>query len=148
MKQSEKFGDDMKKFLERMLLQYRELIVYAICGVLTTIVNYAIYFACTKLFSVHYLVSNVIAWVFSVIFAYLVNKIYVFASLDWSRRKLLKEIWQFAAARIFSGVAETLMLLVLVDMMGFRDSVIKIIAGILVIVMNYLFSKWVIFKKA
>lgn len=138
----------MKKLLERLLLQYKELIVYAICGVLTTIVNYAIYFVCTKLFSIHYIVSNIIAWIFSVIFAYLVNKVYVFASLDWSRRKLLKEIWQFVAARIFSGVAETLLLIIFVDMMGYRDSIIKIIAGIIVIIMNYLFSKWVIFKKA
>lgn len=138
----------MKKLLERLLLQYRELVIYAVCGVLTTLVNYAVYFICTKFFSIHYIVSNVIAWVISVIFAYLVNKIYVFVSLDWSRKKLWKEIWQFVAARIFSGVAETLLLIIFVDMMGYRDSVIKIIAGILVIIMNYLFSKWVIFKKA
>lgn len=137
----------MKKLLKQLLLQYRELIIYAVCGVLTTLVNYAIYFVCTKLFSIHYIVSNIIAWIFSVIFAYLVNKIYVFVSLDWSRRKLLKEIWQFVAARIFSGVAETLLLIIFVDMMHYRDSIIKIIAGILVIVMNYLFSKWIIFKK-
>ncbi len=138
----------MKKNLEVLLLQYKELIVYGVCGVLTTIVNYAIYFVCTKSFSIHYIVSNIIAWVFSVIFAYLVNKIYVFASLDWSRRKLLKEIWQFVAARIFSGVAETLLLILFVDMMGYCDTIIKIIAGIVVIIINYLFSKWVIFKKA
>lgn len=138
----------MKKLFERLMSQYKEMIVYGICGVLTTLVNYAIYFICTKAFSIHYLVSNIIAWVFSVIFAYLVNKIYVFVSLDWSRRTLLKEIWQFVAARIFSGVAETFLLILFVDMMGYRDSVIKIIAGIMVIIMNYLFSKLVIFKKA
>lgn len=115
---------------------------------MTTVVNYAVYFACTKLFSIHYLVSNVIAWVISVMFAYLVNKIFVFVSLDWSREKLWKEISQFVAARVFSGAGETLMLLVVVDMMGYPDSIIKIIAGILVIIVNYLFSKWIIFKKA
>ncbi len=138
----------MKKLMQRLLMQYKEPIVYIICGVLTTVVNYAIYFACTKIFLIHYLVSNVIAWIFSVIFAYLVNKVFVFASLDWSRGTLLKEIWQFVAARVFSGAAETLMLLVLVDMMGYPDSIIKIIAGIFVIIVNYLFSKWIIFKKA
>jgi len=138
----------MKKLLEHLLVQYKELIIYGFCGVLTTVVNYAVYFACTKLFSIHYLVSNVIAWVISVMFAYLVNKIFVFVSLDWSREKLWKEISQFVAARVFSGAGETLMLLVLVDMMGYPDSIIKIIAGILVIIVNYLFSKWIIFKKA
>lgn len=138
----------MKKYLERLLTQYRELIVYIFCGGLTTVVNYVVYFACTKIFSIHYLVSNMIAWVISVIFAYLVNKIFVFASLDWSWGKLWKEIWQFVAARVFSGAGETLMLLVLVDMMGYPDSIIKIIAGILVVIVNYLFSKWIIFKKA
>ena len=62
--------------------------------------------------------------------------------------KLWKEISQFVAARVFSGAGETLMLLVVVDMMGYPDSIIKIIAGILVIIVNYLFSKWIIFKKA
>ena len=58
----------MKKLMQRLLMQYKEPIVYIICGVLTTVVNYAIYFACTKIDSIHYLVSNVIAWIFSLIF--------------------------------------------------------------------------------
>ena len=76
----------------------------------------------------------------------MVNKVFVFGARDWSRKRLFKEIWQFAAARMISGVAETGMLWVLVDVMGYRDSVIKIIAGVLVIAVNYVFSKWVVFR--
>lgn len=125
----------------------KELIAYIFWGVMTTLVNYAAYFICTKLFSIHYLVSNFIAWTISVVFAYVVNKVFVFASKDWSGKRLFKEIWQFAAARVFSGAAETGMLWVLVDIMGYRDSIIKVLTGVFVIVVNYVFSKWVIFRR-
>lgn len=137
----------MKKIWERYALQYREALAYIFWGFVTTLVNYAAYFACTKLLSIHYIVSNVIAWVIAVVFAYLVNKVFVFGAKDWSRGKLIREIWQFTAARVFSGVVETGMLWVLVDIMGYRDSVIKIIAGIFVIVVNYVVSKWVVFRQ-
>lgn len=83
----------------------------------------------------------------AVIFAYVVNKVLVFGSKDWSKEKLFQEVWQFAAARVLSGVGETGMLWALVDRMGYPDSVIKIIAGVLVILVNYAFSKWVIFRQ-
>lgn len=124
----------------------KELIAYIFWGVMTTLVNYATYFICTKLFSIHYLVSNLIAWIVSVMSAYVVNKVFVFASKDWSGKRLFREIWQFTAARVFSGAVETGMLWALVDIMGYRDSIIKIIAGVFVIIVNYVFSKWVIFR--
>lgn len=128
--------------------KYREAAAYIFWGVMTTLVNYVIYFACRKIFLIHYIVSNVIAWTAAVVFAYVVNKVFVFGSRDWSRGTVLKEGWQFMAARLFSGVAETGMLLLFVDILGYKDSIIKIIAGIFVIIVNYAFSKWVIFRKA
>lgn len=125
----------------------KELVAYIFWGIMTTLVNYVIYFICTKLFAIHYLVSNLIAWFLSVLFAYVVNKVFVFASKDWSAKRLFKEICQFMAARIFSGAVETAMLWGLVDIMGYQDSIIKIIAGVFVIVVNYVFSKWIIFRN-
>lgn len=124
----------------------KELTAYIFWGAVTTLVNYAVYFVCTKLFVIHYLLSNLIAWFLSVLFAYIVNKVFVFASKDWSGKRLFKEIWQFMAARVFSGAAETGMLWVLVDIMGYQDTIIKITAGMFVIVVNYVFSKWIIFR--
>ena len=102
---------------------------------------------CTKLCSIHYLISNIIAWVIAVIFAYVVNKVLVFGSKDWSRGKLFQEVWQFAAARVLSGVGETGMLWILVDRMRYPDAAIKIIAGVFVVLVNYAISKWVIFRQ-
>lgn len=138
----------MKKIREHLMRQYREAISYIFWGTVTTLVNYAAYFACRKLLLIHYIVSNVIAWIAAVVFAYVVNKVFVFESRDWSRGTVLKEGWQFVAARLFSGVAETGMLLLFVDLLGYKDSIIKIIAGVFVIVINYIFSKWVIFRQA
>ena len=143
----EGMAEAMKKMWGYLMRQYREVVSYIFWGVATTLVNYAVYFACRKLLLIHYIVSNVAAWIAAVVFAYVVNKVFVFGARDWSRKRLFKEIWQFAAARMISGVAETGMLWVLVDVMGYRDSVIKIIAGVLVILVNYAFSKWVIFRR-
>lgn len=137
----------MKRMWEHLILRYREAALYIFWGAVTTLVNYAVYFACRKLLWIHYIVSNLIAWIFSVVFAYVVNKVLVFESKDWSRGTVLKESWQFTAARFFSGIAETGMLLLFVDVCGYKDSIIKIIAGMFVICINYIFSKWVIFRQ-
>lgn len=143
-----RLGDSMKRIWERYILQYKEIIVYIFWGAATTLVNYVIYFICTKLFDIYYIASNIIAWGMSVAFAYVVNKLFVFGSRDWSRKRLLKEIWQFTAARVFSGMVETGMLWGLVDIMGFGDSAVKIIAGIIVVALNYVVSKWVVFRHS
>lgn len=127
--------------------KYRELITYVFWGVMTTLVNYAVYFGCTKLAGIDYLVSNVAAWIIGVLFAFWVNKIYVFHSLDKSPKLLLREFGTFVSARVLSGVLETGMLAVFVEGLHFNDSIIKIIASILVVIINYVFSKLVIFKK-
>lgn len=126
---------------------YNELISYLFWGVMTTLVNYIIYFACTKVLLAHYLASNIFAWVLSVIFAFLVNKIFVFKSRSWGASDTLCQISQFISARIFSLGLETFLLFVFVRFLGYDDSIIKIAAGIVVVIVNYIFSKWIIFKK-
>lgn len=136
----------MKKIKE-LYNKYKEIIVYVIFGVLTTLVNYIVYFALVDFLGVNYLISNGIAWVVSVIFAFVTNKAFVFESKSWKVMTLLKEGVLFAAARIFSGVLETAMLYVFVEQMHFDNGIIKIIAGIIVIIVNYVLSKLVIFRK-
>lgn len=136
----------MNKIIE-LIKKYRELITYVFWGVATTLVNYVVYFACTKLFGIEYLISNVIAWMISVIFAFWVNKIYVFRSLDYDLKTMAREFSTFVSARILSGVLETGMLALFVEGMHFNDSVIKIVASVLVVIINYFLSKLVIFRK-
>lgn len=133
----------MKEFFQK----HRELIAYAFCGAATTAVNYAVYFPCTRLLLLDPLVSNVIAWVIAVAFAYLVNKLLVFESRSWSRSLVFREVWQFVSARIFSGVLETGILFVFVTLLHFHDGVVKVAAGVLVILINYFLSKFLIFRK-
>lgn len=135
------------KRMRKMIEKYREIISYGFWGVMTTAVNYVIYFACTKGAGIDYLISNVIAWTIAVLFAFLVNKVYVFRSMDRSAKTLLWEFGSFVSARVLSGVLETAMLFIFVEWMHFSDSVIKIVAGVLVIIINYFLSKLVIFRK-
>ena len=150
----------MKKIKE-LILKYKELIVYVIFGGLTTVVNLVVFtLSGFALGDERYLVSNVIAWFAAVIFAYVTNKLWVFESKSWSVRVLVKEIPSFFAARVFSFLLEEFGLYVFVDLLSFKDISIKIftleiggeliakaILAVVVVILNYIFSKLVIFKR-
>ncbi len=137
----------MMDTVRALLRKHRELVEYVFWGVMTTVVNYAVYFLLTKVFHVHYLTSNGIAWAVSVAFAYFVNKIFVFRSRDWAWKVALRELWQLVASRLFSLGLEMGILWLFVDMLCFDDTVIKLIANVVVVVVNYVLSKFIIFKK-
>lgn len=136
----------MQKILD-LLRKYRELLQYGFWGVMTTLVNYAVYFVCTKSAGIDYLLSNVIAWGVAVLFAFVVNKVFVFQSKVWKGKALVWELGSFVSARVLSGVLETGLLWLFVEQLHFSDSVIKIVAGVLVVIINYFLSKLVIFRK-
>jgi putative flippase GtrA len=92
-------------------------------------------------------VSNGIAWTVSVAFAYLTNKPFVFRSHDWSLKVVLPELGKFLACRVGSGVLETGILLVTVDLMHWNGNVMKLITSVLVVLLNYIGSKLLVFKK-
>ena len=125
----------------------------------TTLVNFLTY----KLFNVIlgvdlYWASNIIAWFVSVVFAYITNKLFVFESKRWDIRLVLKEASSFFTARVFSLVVEQVGLVVLVDFVGMKDLswqilgfniggelIAKVILAVVVVVLNYVFSKLVVF---
>lgn len=136
----------MKKIKE-LLEKYREVISYTFWGVMTTLVNYAVYFVCTKALGIDYLVSNVAAWFLSVLFAFWVNKVYVFRSYGKDVKTMAREFGTFVSARVLSGVLETGMLALFVETLHFNSDAVKIAASILVVIINYVLSKLIIFKK-
>lgn len=136
----------MKKLLT-FLGQHRELVSYVFWGALTTVVNYTAYFLLTRGLGVYYAYANMAAWGAAVLFAFFVNKIFVFRSADWGWRTALRELWQMVAARLFSGLLEQGILMLFVEALGCPDGVVKIISNVLVVIVNYVLSKWVIFKK-
>lgn len=132
--------------LKKLYLKYKELVNYVIFGVLTTLVNYIVYFLCLDLLGWHYLVVNVLAWIISVLFAYITNRIWVFESKAKGWR-ILKEILLFFASRLTSLGAETLLLFLMVDTAGMDKNISKLIVGVAVIIINYILSKLIVFRK-
>lgn len=121
----------------------RELILYVIFGVLTTVVNFVVYFFFARLLGVNYIVSNILAWFFSVLFAYVTNRIWVFESKNTN---ILTEISLFFGGRIFSGVVDTGLLYLFVDILSLNDFISKLIIQVIVVILNYVFSKLIVFK--
>ena len=101
------------------------------------------YFLFENVLGVNYLISNVIAWFFSVLFAYITNRIWVFESKS---PDILKEMSLFFGGRIFSGVIDTALMYLFIDVMTIGDDISKIIVQVIVIILNYIFSKLIVFK--
>lgn len=147
--------------IKALFNKYREAILYVIFGGLTTVVNFIALKLCNMAVGEKfYLISNVVAWFAAVIFAYVTNKLFVFESKSWALRVLLREIPTFAGARVLSLGIEELGLWLLVDicrMDGISWHVLsfdiggimiaKLILAVVVVILNYIFSKLVIFKK-
>jgi len=138
----------MKK-LKELYLKYKEIINYIIFGGLTTVTNFVVYFICTKLFSIDEVISNGIAWFISVLFAYITNKIFVFESKKNGFKEIIIEMTSFFLARILSGICcDVGTFALMVKVFAINDVIAKIVTQVMVIVMNYVLSKLVIFKKA
>ena len=116
-------------------------------GILTTGVNVATYFILTKTGLMNYQAATVTAWIISVLFAYITNKKYVFLSKTHGFKELRKEINSFFFFRILSLGIDFLSMIVLIELAHMDDFMAKIVSNIMVIVLNYVVSKQVIFKK-
>ena len=136
----------MKKIFA-LLKKYEEIISYLFFGGLTTVVNYAVYLPCYNLLGISGAVSNAIAWVAAVAFAYLTNKLFVFKSNDWSAKVILPELAKFVGCRVGSGVLETAIIFVTVDCLHWNGNVIKLVTSVLVVALNYVASKLLVFRK-
>ena len=135
----------MNKLINKFL--NRETIVYTIFGVLTTVVDFAAFGILYYSLNLGELVSNTLAWVLAVIFAFITNKLFVFESKSFKIQVLGKEVLSFGAARVFSLLIEELILYIFVDLLNMNKLIIKLIANIIVIIVNYVLSKFIIFKK-
>ena len=124
--------------------KYKEIINYLIFGGFTTLISIITYALFAKVFHIDYLISNVLSWIIAVLFAYITNKIFVFESKS---KKNIKEITSFFFFRVVSLIMEMVILYIFVDMLHIDDLVTKIIAQVIVIVSNYVFSKLFVFKK-
>lgn len=130
-----------------LIRKHRDIIVYAILGVLTTVVNFIVYFSLIAIFSMPAAASNVIAWAAAVIFAFLTNKPLAFKSYDWSLSVTAAEFIKFVVCRIGSGVVETVFIMITVDMLSLHNGIMKVLISVIVVIANYIASKLFVFKK-
>ena len=124
-----------------------EMIAYLFAGVATTVVNYVAYFLATRVAGLGVMGGTWVAWVIAVAFGYVVNKAFVFHTHCANALALLREAVGFFAMRLVSLGMETLLMYLTVTVLGLKDLVMKLIVNIVVIILNYVFSKLVIFRK-
>lgn len=130
-----------------LLGKYRDILVYLVFGALTTAVNYLVYLPCYNVMHLSSALSNVIAWAAAVAFAYVTNKPFVFHSHDWSAKTVIPELTKFIGTRLGSGGLETLVLLIVVDILCMNGNLWKLLTSALVVVLNYIGSRLLVFRK-
>ena len=134
--------------------KHKEIIMYLIFGGLTTLVSLVSYSLFVSLLPVGITVASAISWVIAVSFAFITNKLYVFESKSGNIKILLREALSFLAARLISGIVEIFLPELLFkiglsfSLFGVKGLIAKIIVNVIVIIMNYVFSKLFVFKKA
>ena len=146
--------------LKALWTKYKEIITYLIFGVLTTVVSWGSYAIFALLLEKTNLgttttvsIANVLSWIFAVAFAYVTNKLWVFESKSWKPSIVWKEIVTFVTARLATGVLEWVGVPFLVGIgmdqtiFGVKGAWAKILVSILVVILNYIFSKLIIFRK-
>ncbi len=137
----------MLKKLYSLLRGSGELVAYLIFGILTTGVNYLIYYPCYNLLHYSAGISNIVAWITAVCVAFVTNKAFVFKSDDWSAGTVWSEAIKFVSGRVLSGIIETAFLIILVDGLNWNGNLMKVLLSFVVVISNYAISKWLVFRK-
>ena len=138
----------MKNVIKKIkeILTNREILLYLVFGVLTTLVDWVVSFALYRTpLNTH--VANVIAWVAAVLFAYITNRVWVFESKREGLRAIARELGVFAGGRVATLVMQELVFLALHDLLHVSEYIVKVIAAVLVVIGNYAISKWLVFRK-
>ena len=127
-----------------MRQRLKEIVLYLFFGVLTTLINIVSFYILNNLFGVYYLLANALAWLLSVTFAYFTNRRWVFESKD---ARIVNEFAKFVSCRLFSGMCDMIIMFLGVDILGGSSFITKLLTNVVVVVLNYIFSKRIIFKK-
>ena len=135
--------------MKELFNKYKEIIMYLIFGVLTTVISLIVYYALTYTIlnpnnSIYLQIANILSWIAGVLFAYFTNRKYVFESKNKNK---LKEFASFVGARVTTLILDMLIMGVGVSLLHGNDKILKLISQVLVIVGNYVLSKLIVFKK-
>lgn len=127
---------------------YKEIINYLVFGVLATVVNFVSYYIFARIIGIDEVISSGLSWFASVLFAYITNKLFVFDSKTVTKKELIKECISFFLARVLSGIlCDVGTFAVMVKVFKINDIIAKIVTQVMVVIVNYIFSKFIIFKN-
>ena len=133
--------------VKALLRKYRSLLLYGLFGVLTTLVNLLSFRAAEVWLHLPTVPATCLAWVLSVAFAYVTNRRWVFESREHSLRGILREIGSFTACRLMSGLMDVGIMYVCVDLLKLNSLLIKLLSNVLVVIVNYIASKLLVFRR-
>lgn len=134
--------------IKELYIKYKEVINYLVFGGLSTAVNFVSYYIAARLLGIEEVTSSGISWFCSVLFAYITNKIFVFESKTDTKKAFFKEMISFFLARILSGIlCDVGTFALMVKVFNINDIIAKIVTQVMVVIVNYIFSKLIIFKK-
>ena len=121
---------------------------YLVFGGLATVVNFVTYLIVARLMGIDEVLSSGISWFFSVLFAYITNKLFVFESKTEGIKAILIEMGSFFLARIVSGIlCDVGTFAIMVRVFNINDLFAKVVTQVMVVIVNYVFSKLIIFRK-
>lgn len=134
------------RFFNGFYVKYKSILLYLFFGALTTIVSVLTFVVFYDVFDWNELLANIISWVFAVLFAYVTNRIWVFNS-GATGRTLFKEMIAFFLGRLTTLGVEEILLLVFTTWLSFNGVIVKIGAQVVVLILNYIISKFFVFKE-
>lgn len=133
--------------IQKLWTKYRDLILYALFGALTTLVNTGVYWLCAHPLGLKVVPSSVIAWFAAILFAYLTNRKWVFHSEAETPREIAGEAVSFFLCRLATGVLDWALMWLFADRLRWNDMLVKIAVNLLVILLNYVASKLLVFRR-
>lgn len=151
---SENTGDIFDKIMELPVLRvfkpfyqkHKEILLYLFFGGVSVILNLGLYYLFNQVMDINELIANVICWVICVLFQFFTNRTWVFESGNNNKSSFIKQLLSFFGGRVFTLLIEELILGIFITALGFNSLVIKVVAQIITIILNYIISKLFVFK--
>lgn len=131
----------------QLLMKYKEQLLYLFFGGLSFLVSISTFAYFEKVININELLSNILSWIVTVLFAFLTNRVWVFSSKTKNWKAFVRQMYSFYMGRVVTLVIEELILLIFVTWLNLNSIVVKLIAQVLVIILNYIISKFVVFKS-
>ncbi|MDP4176988.1 MAG: GtrA family protein [Bacillota bacterium] len=130
-----------------LFLKHKEKIAYVFWGGVTTLVNIGTYYIFAHILHIGTMISTTIAWILAILVAYITNKLYVFNSKSFNANIVIREFISFVICRLLTWGIDLATMYIFVNILKFNDMIIKTLSNVVVIIINYILSKLVIFKN-